>query len=269
MVCCRLSAVGCRCSNMCTKTCITCLMLEKSRKNPKKEQKKRKKCRRTQITLFINQQMLLHTVRREVTHFFSFKIHVRKNAVRTFFRAFFCTQESFWTFFFRIFFQWIFLWYFSLHMPNISHERFFRLRRAFHTTAVELFSEFYWTRHWISSHFKGLSLVNSKKKTNLYSNRSIGALFPSNVVFSHERRKKNSMIYSNCADVSIANLYNVDFSLINAENHKHISKVRNIHLYFSHGNHPCIHHGQYTHKMYWKRNSPRKKNQLFGILDEH
>lgn len=70
------------------------------------------------------------------------------------------------------------------------------------------------------------------------------------------------MIYSNCADGSIANLYNVDFSLINAENHKHISKVRNIHLYFSHGNHPCIHHGQYAHKMYWKRNSPRKKNQL-------
>lgn len=102
MVCCRLSAVGFRCSNVCTKTCITCLMLEKSRKNQKKSRKtskKRKKCRRTQITLFINQQMLLHTVRREVTHFFPFKIHVRKNAVRTFFRAFFCTQESFWTFF--------------------------------------------------------------------------------------------------------------------------------------------------------------------------
>lgn len=91
-------------------------------------------------------------------------------------------------------------------------------------------------------------------------------------IFSR-KKKKNSMIYSNCADGSIANLYNVDFSLINAENHKHISKVRNIHLYFSHGNHPCIHHGQCAHKMYWKRNSPRKKKSInsmkFGILDEH
>lgn len=151
-----LSVVGCRCWNVCTKTCITCLMLKKSRK----KLKKRKKCRRTQITLFINQQMLSHTVRCEVTHFFPFKM--QKMPFEHFFGHFF-VLGIFLNFFSNLFSR-DFLWYFSLHMPNISHERFLWLRRAFHTTAVELFFEFYWMRHWFSSHFKGLSLVNLKKK---------------------------------------------------------------------------------------------------------
>lgn len=117
-----LSVVGCRLSVLkyVYKDLYHMFDAGKEQKKPKKRAKKRKKCRRTQITLFINQQMLLQTVRREVTHFFPFEIHVRKNAVRTFFRAFFCTQESFWTFFSHLFPMDFFVIFFPSHAKHFS-----------------------------------------------------------------------------------------------------------------------------------------------------
>lgn len=223
MVCCRLSAVGCRCSNVCTctGTCITCLMLKKSRK----KLKKRQKCRQTQITLFINQQMLLQTVRREVTHFFQFFSlqNTRSEKCRwNIFSGLFLYSGIFLNFFFRIFFQGIFLWYFSFHMPNIFHERFFRLRRAFHTTAVELFLNFIECAIEFLLTSK-VCLLWIRRKTQTYIQIGQWVRFFHLMWYFLTKEKKNSMIYSNCTDVSIENLYYVDFSLINAENHKRTS----------------------------------------------
>lgn len=87
----------------------------------------------------------------------------------------------FWILFelFSIYSQWHFFFIISRHFFLSPYQTFlfvqrffFQLRQAFHTNSVE----FFFLRRWISSHFKGLSLVNWKINKTVNSNRSIDVL---------------------------------------------------------------------------------------------
>lgn len=258
MVCCRLSAVGCRCSNVCTKTCITCLMLKRSRKNPKKE---KKMPANTNYTFHKSANAFAHCSSR--SHSLFFLQNTRSEKCRSnIISGIFLYSGIFLNFFFpNLFPMDFFVIFFPSHAKHFSWKILSAETGFSHNCHWTFFGillnaplNFFSLQRFVSCEFE-------EKYQPIFKSVNRRAFTIQCGIFSR-KKKKNSMICSNCADGSIANLYKIDFSLINAENHKHISKVRNIHLYFSHGNHPCIHHGQYAHNMYWKRNSPRKKNQL-------